>query len=81
MQRTQIYFPKSLHQDLKTGAAMMNKTLSEFIRMVLEEKLYSRPIKAVKKKVRLSVIAKNAISFGKKDIARNFSKYFEESLK
>jgi len=81
MRRTQIYFPKSLHRDLKTGAAIMNKNLSEYIRMVLEEKLYSKPVKTAKKKVRLSIIAKNAISFGKKDLARNFDKYFEASLK
>jgi len=35
----------------------------------------------LKKKADLSIIAKNAISFGKKDLARNFDEYFEASLR
>lgn len=36
---------------------------------------------ADKKTVSLSLLSKNAVSFGKKDLARNFNKYFEASLK
>lgn len=63
---------------------MMKVSLSEFIRMILEEKLYTRPVKKrvpFKKRAKPSVIAENAISLGKKDLARNFDKYFEASLK
>lgn len=84
MQRTQIYFPEHLHDDLRLGAAAMNVSLSEYIRMILEEKLYKKPVKKKifsKKKANLMVIAENAINLGPKDIARNFDKYFEESLK
>lgn len=84
MQRTQIYFPKDLHQDLKTGAAMMKVSLSEYIRIILKEKLYAKPMKEKKpkkKKASLMVIAENAVNLGPPDLARNFSKYFEESFK
>jgi len=85
MLRTQIYFPKSLHEDLKTEAAAMGISLSEYIRMVLEEKLYlkkpTRNSLVKKEKAKPSVIAESAISFGIKDLARNFDKYFEASLK
>lgn len=84
MQRTQIYFPEQLHEDLRIGAKMMGVSFSEYIRRILEENLYLLPGKSLKprtKKADLSIIAKNAVSFGIKDLARNFDKYFEESLK
>lgn len=52
--------------------------------MILEEKTYSKAIPKVKLKKKsrgLLILADNAIPFGKKDIAKNFDKYFEESLK
>lgn len=62
---------------------MLGVSLSEYIRMILEEKLYAKPGKKIlpKKKTGLSIIAENAVSFGIKDLARNFDKYFEASLK
>ena len=84
MQRTQIYFPEELHKDLKTMAKMMNVSLSEYIRMILEEKTYSKAMPKIKPKKKgrgLLILADNAIPFGKKDISKNFDKYFEESLK
>lgn len=84
MQRTQIYFPEELHQDLKIAAKMANVSLSEYIRMILEEKTYSKPFKEIKPKKKnrgLLILADNAVPFGKKDIAKNFDKYLEESLK
>jgi len=84
MKRTQIYFPKSLHQDLEIGAAMTKVSLSEFIRMILEEKLYTKSIKkraSFKKRAKPSIIAESAVSLGKKNLAKNFDKYFEASLK
>lgn len=84
MQRTQIYFPEELHKDLKTTAKMMNVSLSEYIRMILEEKTYSKPIKITtpkKKRGSPLVLAKNSVPLGKKDYAKNFDAYFEESLK
>lgn len=85
MQRTQIYFPESLHQDLKIGAAARNITLSEYIRIILKGNLYAKysgeKVVTPRKKADLSIIAKNAISFGKKDLARNFDEYFEASLR
>lgn len=82
MQRTQIYFPSDLHEDLMVGAKLMNVSLSEYIRIILAEKLYRTPLKIkTKKNGGLSLIAKNAVSFGIKDLARNFNKYFEASLK
>ena len=85
MKRTQIYFPKSLHKDLKTGAKAMNISLSEYIRIILRGNLYAKysgeEVVVPEKKADLSVIAKNAISFGKKDLARNFDEYFEASLR
>lgn len=84
MRRTQIYFPKSLHEDLKIAAAAANVSLSEYIRMSLKEKIYSKPIKrkgSEKGKASLLVIAENAVNLGPRDLAKNFSKYFEESLK
>ena len=84
MQRTQIYFPEPLHEDLTIGAKTMGISLSEYIRKILEESLYLVPrkkMKARKRKVNLSIIAENAINLGPRDLARNFDKYFEESLK
>jgi len=84
MQRTQIYFPEELHKDLKIAAKMASISLSEYIRMILEEKTYSKPIKIIspkKKRGSPLVLAKNAVPLGKKDFAKNFDKYFEESLK
>lgn len=84
MKRTQIYFPEELHKDLKVGAAMHKVSLSEYIRMILEEKLYNKTAKKkkpAKKKASLLILADNAVSFGIKDLARNFDKYFEASLK
>lgn len=82
MLRTQIYFPKDLYQDLRAGAAMNNVSLAEYIRKLISEKLYIKPAvaKIPAKKGDLSLLAKNAISFGKKDLAKNFDKYFEKSL-
>lgn len=82
MQRTQIYFPRDLHEDLMIGAKLMNVSLSEYIRIILTEKLYKTPLKIkTKNNGGLSLIAKKAVSFGIKDLARNFNKYFEASLK
>lgn len=63
---------------------MRRVSLSEYIRMILAEKLYNLPAKKTrlrKRKVDLTLIAKKAVNFGIKDLARNFDKYFEESLK
>ncbi|MCH7730149.1 ribbon-helix-helix domain-containing protein [Patescibacteria group bacterium] len=82
MHRTQIYFPKELHKDLKVAAKVTNMSLSEYIRKALEEQLYRKPTKASKKgRGNPLIIAKYAVRLGKTDVARNFSKYFEESLK
>lgn len=84
MQRTQIYFPEDLHQDLKVAAKMMGVSLSEYIRMILEEKTYSKAIPEIKPKKKgrgLLILADNAVPLGKKDYAKNFDAYFEESLK
>ena len=83
MKRTQIYFPKELQEDLKIGAAMKKISMSEYIRLILEEKLYNKPVRklARRKKPRLSVLAENAVNLWPPDLARNFDKYFEESLK
>lgn len=84
MQRTQIYFPEELHQDLKIAAKMAGISLSEYIRMILEEKTYSKPMKITspkKKKGSPLILAKNSVSLGIKDLSKNFDKYFEESLK
>lgn len=83
MLRTQIYFPKDLYQELKTGAVMNNLSLSEFIRRILREKIFSskEKVKIPSKKGDLSLLAKKAVSFGKKDLAENFDKYLEASLK
>lgn len=84
MVRTQIYFPVSLHKDLKTGAKMMHVSFSEYIRLVLEEKIYSKTGKIPplpRKKGRLSLLAKNAVNLGPKDLAKNFGQYLENSLK
>lgn len=56
----------------------------KYIRMILEEKTYSKPMtktKLKKKNRGLLILADNAIPLGKKDYAKNFDKYFEESLK
>jgi len=84
MLRTQIYFPEELHEDLKIAAKMRGISMSEYIRMILEEKTYSKPIPKAKPKKKsrgLLILADNAISFGKKDLAKNFDRYLEESLK
>ena len=82
MHRTQIYFPKELHKDLNIQARVAGMSVSEYIRKTLEERLYKKPlIKGKGRKGGLLVIAKNAVNLGKKDLARNFDKYFEESLK
>lgn len=84
MQRTQIYFPEELHKDLKITAKIMNVSLSEYIRMILEEKTYSKPIKITspkKKRGSPLVLAENSVSMGIKDLSKNFDKYLEESLK
>lgn len=80
--RTQIYFPKDLYQELKTGAVMNNLSLSEYIRRILKEKIFSskEKVKVLTKKGKPSFLVKKAISFGKKDVAKNFDKYFEASL-
>lgn len=82
MLRTQIYFPEQLYQELKTGAAMSNLSLSEYIRRIIKAKLYSsiEKIEVPLRKGKLSVLAKNAISFGKRDLAKNFDKYLEASF-
>jgi len=38
MIRTQIYFTKELYRDLKTGAAINNTTVSDYIRQLLDDK-------------------------------------------
>jgi len=84
MQRTQIYFPEELHKDLKVEAVINKISLSAYIRMILEEKLYNKKNKRkkpAKKKVNLSILAENAIDLGPRDLARNFDDYFEASLK
>lgn len=84
MQRTQIYFPEELHKDIKIAAKMAGVSLSEYIRMILEEKTYSKTIKITspkKKRGSPLVLAENSVPLGKKDFAKNFDKYFEESLK
>lgn len=50
------------------------------IRRIIKTKLYSAipKIKIPAGKGRLSILAKKAISFGKKDLAKNFDKYFKE---
>lgn len=82
MLRTQIYFPRELYQDLKTGATVNNLSLSEYIRRIIREKLYAtaKKIKIPTKRGRLSVLAKNAISFGKRDLAKKFDEYLESSF-
>ena len=83
MKRTQIYFPKELHNDLKVGAAIMKVSMSEYIRKLLEESLYSRPLKnkPLKKKASLMILADNAVNFGIKDLSKNFRKYSDEALR
>jgi len=84
MKRTQIYFPEELHEDLLIGAKMSNLTLSAYIRKILNERAYFRITKrksVPRKKAGLSLLAENAIDLGIRDAAKNFDKYFEESLK
>lgn len=83
MQRTQIYFPEELYKDLRIGAAMNGFSLSEYIRRIIKEKIYSseEKIKLPYKKGKLSLLVKKAIPLGKKDLAKNFDKYFENSFK
>lgn len=84
MNRTQIYFPEELHKDLKVGAAVHKVSLSEYVRMILKEKLYNKTAKKekpVKKGASLLILAENAINLGPPDLAKNFDKYFEASLK
>lgn len=62
----------------------MNFSLSVHIKMILGEKTHSKPVPKVKLKKKsrgLLILADNAIPLGKKDYAKNFDKYFEESLK
>lgn len=61
---------------------MNNLSLSEYIRRIIRERLYpaSEKVEVPRKKGRLSVLARGAISFGKKDLARNFDKYLEASF-
>lgn len=82
MLRTQIYFPKELFEDLKTGAAMNGFSLSEYIRRIIRERIYlsDEKVKLSRRRGELSILAKNAISFGKKDLAKNFDKYLETSF-
>lgn len=83
MQRTQIYFPKELHEDLLIGAKMNNLTLSAYIRKILSEKIYlpAKKSNKIKSRAKPSIIAKYAVDLGIPDAAKNFDKYFEESLK
>lgn len=83
MHRTQIYFPKELHEDLKVAAKAADLSISEFIRKSLEERLYFKTTKKAKtrKENPLSLFFKNAMPLNKKDLSRNFDKYLEESLK
>lgn len=83
MQRTQIYFPKELHEDLKIGAKARGVSMAEYIRKLVKDGLYDKlPARSSRKGAKGAlVIAENAVSFGIKDMARNFDKYFEESLK
>lgn len=61
---------------------MMKISVSGYIRKILEEKLYAKALKITAKKRGSPLeIAKVAIPFGKKDVAKNFDAYFEESLK
>jgi len=61
----------------------MKISMSEYIRKLLEESLYFRPMKdkPLKKKASLMILADNAVNLGKPDLAKNFRKYFEESLR
>jgi len=84
MQRTQIYFPESLYEDIRTGASSMGVTVSEYIRRVLKETLYDMSTKVSipnKKTTRPTLLAKSAVSLGKTDLSRNFGRYLEASLK
>ena len=88
MHRTQIYFPEFLRDDLKIESAMLNVSFSEYIRMILEEKIYNKPMRKIvrrkasrQKKPKLSLLAKHSINMGPPDLAKNFDKYFEKSLK
>lgn len=84
MQRTQIYFPEPLHQDAKIAAAMLKMNLSEYIRFVLKESMYGKKMTkktSKKKKTDLTLLAKKSINLGKPDLAANFGKYFEASLR
>lgn len=62
---------------------MMKISLSEYIRKILRESFYLKPLgkKLTVKSARLSLIAENAVDLGKPDLARNFDEYFEASLK
>lgn len=84
MKRTQIYLEENLYQDLKVGANLSRVTVSEYIRRLLNNELYS-PKKlrntVVSSKKSLSLIAQKAASFAQKDLARNFDIYLEKSLK
>ena len=61
---------------------MNNLSLSEYIRRIIKEKLYAatKKIKISAEKGKLSVLAKNAIPFGKSDLAEKFDEYLEASL-
>ncbi len=82
LQRTQIYLDRHLHRDLKVGATSMNITISEYIRRILSEKVYSKKFTGGKITVKapLSSMAKRSVRLGKKDLAKNFDAYLEQSL-
>jgi hypothetical protein len=78
MIRTQIYFDKELYADLKTGAALNNTTISNYIRQLLvlnKEQPTHKPLKS------LLDFAKSAKSLGKSNITKNFDKYLPKNLR
>lgn len=84
MRRTQIYLQDYLYQDLAVGAKMLEVSMSEYIRRLLDEGLYAIKNKLLVKKEQkssLMIISEKAINAGKTDIAENFDKYFEQSLR
>lgn len=85
MKRTQIYFPEELAENLRLGATLRNISISEYIRLLLQEKtcppLTKKPVRVSANQARPSLIARGGFAFGKKDMAKNFRKYFEASLR
>lgn len=49
MHRTQLFLPESLHAKLKSQATEDHKTLSEYVRIVLDEHLSSHTRKYTEK--------------------------------